>query len=243
MINYIKKHFFKLNRSLTRRFREALLPRGYERLGTKYGGWWVDKTLLVNKNPLLIDCGLGKDISFPIDFLKKFNAYVVGIDPDPISVNFCEEIKPKNMEIHRKAFWKKSGVAMKFHLARAIDKLPKGADGSGSIISSHDYVDGGVELKVYTTSLSEILTLLNRSTCDVLKLDIEGAEYEVISDLINSGQIDVINQLLVEFHDGVTHFTINDTNKIVEDLKLASFELIHTEARNYIFRRNKITVN
>ena len=240
MLNFIKKHFFKLNRSLTRRLREALLPKAYQRLGTKYGGWWIDKNLLENKNPLLIDCGLGRDISFPMEFLEKHNGYVIGIDPDPKSISFCEKIKPKNMDLYKKAFWKKSGVALKFHLARSVDKLPKGADESGSVLSSHNYVDGGMEIEVSTTSLSEILTFYNRSTCDVLKLDIEGAEYDVISDLISSGQIHSIDQLLVEFHHGVTHFTINDTSKIVEDLKLANFKLIHIESRNYIFRRTKI---
>jgi FkbM family methyltransferase len=237
MLDFIKKHYFKLNRSLTRRIREALLPRGYQRLGTKYGGWWIDGDLIVNKNPLLIDCGLGQDISFPIEFLKKYNGYVVGIDPDPKSISYCQSIKPKNMEIQSKAFWKKSGLVLKFHLSRSIDKLPKGADGSGSVLSSHDYVDGGEEIEVYSTSLSEILTLLNRSTCDILKLDIEGAEYEVITDLISSGQINVIDQLLVEFHHGVTHFNINDTNEIVKNLELASLKLIHIESRNYIFKR------
>jgi len=239
MLNFIKKHFFKLKRSLTRRAKEAMLPRTYQRMGTKYGGWWIDTDLLANKNPLLIDCGLGKDISFPIEFLKKYNGYVVGIDPDPKSISFCEKVKPKNMEIRSKAFWKKPGEAIKFNLARPIEKLPKGADGSGSILSSHDYVDGGEEIEVYTTSLFEILSSLNKSACDILKLDIEGAEYEVISDLISSGHINTINQLLVEFHHGVTHFNLNDTNKIVRDLERADFKLIHTESRNYIFRRTK----
>lgn len=238
MINFVKKHFFKLKRSLTRRFKEALLPSGYERLGTKYGGWWIDQDLLTNKNPLLIDCGLGKDISFPVEFLKKYNGYVVGVDPDPKSISYCEPIKPKNMEIQPKAFWKKSGEALRFHLARSSERLPKGADGSGSILSSHHYVNGGTEIEVYTTSLSEILNSLNKTICDILKLDIEGAEYEVISDLISSGQISVIEQLLVEFHHGSTHFNISDTNEIVKNLELAGFKLIHIESRNYIFKRN-----
>ena len=33
-----------------------------------------------------------------IEFLKKYNGYVVGVDPDPKSISYCEPIKPKNME-------------------------------------------------------------------------------------------------------------------------------------------------
>ena len=52
------KHWNRLKRSLGRRWKEWRLPRGYQRLGTRYGGWWVD-TRLVGPQPLLIDCGLG----------------------------------------------------------------------------------------------------------------------------------------------------------------------------------------
>ena len=71
------KHWNRLRRSLSRRWREWRLPRGYERLGTRYGGWWLDTTL-VGPQPLLIDCGLGEDISFPAAFLQRFSGAFAG---------------------------------------------------------------------------------------------------------------------------------------------------------------------
>ena len=77
------KHWNRLKRSLSRRWKEWRLPHGYERLGTRYGGWWLD-TRRVGAQPLLIDCGLGEDISFPAAFLRRFaGARVIGVDPNP----------------------------------------------------------------------------------------------------------------------------------------------------------------
>ena len=85
MGNVTKKHWNRLKKSLARRWAEAKLPRGYRRLGTRYGGWWVD-TRAVGKNPLVIDCGLGEDISFPLAFLAKCGGTVIGIEPNPKSL-------------------------------------------------------------------------------------------------------------------------------------------------------------
>src|SRR5664279_3271556 len=135
------KHWNRLKRSLGRRWREWRLPRGYERLGTHYGGCWVD-TRLVGPQPLLIDCGLGEDISFPVAFLQRFAAArVIGVDPNPRSLAYCRAHCPSGMEILANALWTTAGETIAFHLPRSQDQLPKGADGvSGSLDPSHEYV-------------------------------------------------------------------------------------------------------
>ncbi|NBU05813.1 MAG: FkbM family methyltransferase [Sphingobacteriia bacterium] len=233
---FIKKHLNRLHRSLAKKWRELMLPRGFLRLGTRYGGWWVNSKN-ISEDPFLIDCGLGKDISFPKAFLDRFSGRVIGLDPDPESISFCNETLPKNMALRQQAFWIEAGKILEFNLARSKDKLPKGADGSGSLIKSHAYVIGSKKIKIKTTSLMDILTSENKEYCDILKLDIEGAEYEVIDDLCNSGNIKLVNQLLVEFHHGVTHYSISDTEKAILVLKSKGLELVHVEGRNHIFIR------
>ena len=133
------KHWSRLKRSLGRRWSEWNLPRGYRRLGTRYGGWWLD-TSMVGPQPLLIDCGLGEDISFPSAFLRRFaGARVIGVDPNPRSIAYCRARCPSGMEILANAFWTTAGETIAFHLPRGQDKLPEGADGvSGSIDPSHE---------------------------------------------------------------------------------------------------------
>ncbi len=237
-INGLDLHWNRLKRSWGRRFRELMLPRGYRRFGTRYGGWWVD-TRSLSPTPVLIDCGLGEDVSFPVEFTKSFpNSRIVGVEPNPRSLEYCHKNCPKNMEIIEKAFWVNSDEVVIFHLPRPDKDLPDGADGvSGSLHNNHEYVVGGDSIKIPTIDLDNILLQLKCDKCDVLKLDIEGAEYEVLNQLIRDRKIKKVDQLLVEFHHGVTKHTIRDTNKVVKNIISCGFDLIHTEGRNYIFRR------
>lgn len=237
-MSVLDKHWRRLKRSLGRRWREWRLPRGYQRLGTRYGGWWLDTTA-VGANPLLIDCGLGEDISFPVAFLERFGGRAIGIEPNPRSLAYCREHCPAAMEIRPQAFWHEVGRTLTFHLPRHQETLPKGADGvSGSLVGSHEYVGGGELLAVTTTTLGEILAAASRTECDVLKLDIEGAEYEVLQELCRSGDVRRTRQLLIEFHHGVTHHAIQDTEATVAAIEAAGLALIHVESRNYVFRRH-----
>lgn len=233
------KHWSRLKRSLGRRWKEWRLPRGYRRLGTRYGGWWVD-TRLVGPQPLLIDCGLGEDISFPTAFLQYFpGAHVIGVDPNPRSLAYCRAYCPPGMEILANAFWTTAGENLTFYLPRSQEQLPKGADGvSGSLDASHEYVEGGERIETQTVDLDALLARAGRKDCDILKLDIEGAEYALLEALVANGRIYAARQVLVEFHHGVTRHTLDDTRRIVAALAAAGFQLAHSENRNYIFRRD-----
>lgn len=233
----IRAHIARWGRSARKHSRELFLPRGYVRLGTRYGGWWLNRRIL-GSNPLLIDCGLGRDISFPIAFLAKFGGKVVGIDPNPHSLAYCRAHCPQNMEIWDNAFWTRAGSEVNFYLPRLQEQLPVGADGvSGSLVGTHSYVKGGETRLVKTTSLEDVLKKTGYRECDVLKLDIEGGEYELIIHLCETGEIKKVKQLLVEFHHRITHHDIDETKRMIACLEHHGFQLAHTEDRNFIFRR------
>jgi FkbM family methyltransferase len=233
----VPKHWWRLRRSLGRRWREWRLPHGFERLGTKYGGWWIFAPA-VPRDPLLIDCGLGVDISFPAAFLERFGGRVVGVDPNPAALEYARAHRPRGMEVLAAAFWSEAGRELGFHLPRPPAELPKGADGvSGSLLSSHEYA-GKSKLTVRTTSLAELLAQSAREECDVLKLDIEGAEYEVLDALCQSGAIRRARQLLIEFHHHCTEHTLEDTRRRIARVEASGFRLQHTEDRNCVFLRN-----
>jgi FkbM family methyltransferase len=229
-------HWWRLRRSLGRRWREWRLPRGFERLGTRYGGWWLYAPA-IGSEPLLIDCGLGKDVSFPLAFLERFGGRVIGLDPNPVALEYCRAHCPPRMEVRGEAFWSQPGRRLSFHMPRAADKLPKGADGvSGSLLASHSYA-GEETREVGTTSLGEVLAHAGRAECDMLKLDIEGAEYEVLGALCASGDIRRTRQLAVEFHHGWTERTLQDTENCIAQLAARGFDLRHDENRNFLFVR------
>jgi len=240
MIPARSKHWQRLKRSLGRRWRELRLPAGYIRLGTRYGGWWLDRRL-VRPDPLLVDCGLGRDISFDVAFLSRFGGTVIGIDPNPASLAWCRAHCPPGMHLRDRAFWTQAGRELTFYLPRPAEQLPRGADGvSGSLLGSHVYVSGGESRRVTTTDLDEVLAAAGRVDCDVLKLDIEGAEFEVLADLAGRGALGRCRQLLAEFHDGITGHGRGETETVVQAVCAAGFRLVHVESRNHIFRRSDL---
>jgi FkbM family methyltransferase len=235
----IGKHWNRLKRSLSRRFREWRLPNGFERLGTRYGGWWID-TRRIGEKPLMIDCGLGLDISFPVAFLKRFpDARVIGVEPNPRALRYCRANCPQGMTILDRAIWTSNDQTVTFHLPRPLSQLPKGADGiSGSLDPSHGYVAGGERIQTTTVDLASLLAHSRSEECDILKLDVEGSEYALLRALCASGEIQRANQILVEFHHGVTQQSLDETNDLVDTLIANEFSLMHTEGRNYVFLRN-----
>ena len=122
-------------------------------------------------------------------------------------------------------------------MPKPLEQLPRGADGvSGSLLASHSYT-GESELAVRTTSFAEILAGAGRTECDVLKLDIEGAEYEVLDALCSGGAIRSTRQLLVEFHHHCTDHPLEHTLSSVAKVEAAGFRVGHAEDRNYLFVR------
>ena len=76
---------------------------------------------------------------------------------------------------------------------------------------------------------------LKHDKIDILKMDIEGAEYKVIEDIIKSN-IDIL-QILVEFHHGMDKMTLKDTKKGIYHLKKNGYSIfnISKDGRNYSF--------
>jgi FkbM family methyltransferase len=61
---------------------------------------------------------------------------------------------------------------------------------------------GRVE-QIRLVSIEEALSMVSASTIDLLKLNIEGGEYDVLKALLDSGQIGRVRFIQVQFHDTV----------------------------------------
>ena len=230
MSNVVNKHLVRSGRSLRRRYQHlSMTMKGYERLGTRYGGWWVHPASL-SQAPLLIDCGLGEDISFPTAFLKKFGGRLLGIEANPKSIAYCQDKTPAGMEIRHRACWIESGKQISFFVPE------NKANVSGSLVADHSYV-GNEKIDTETINFQSALDSLEWDSCDVLKLDIERAEYEVLANLCDSGAIRSVKQLLVEYHHVCTGYSLEDTQASARKTCEAGFELVLVEDRNYVFRR------
>jgi hypothetical protein len=81
--------------------------------------------------------------------------------------------------------------------------------------------DAAIEVPAY--SLSTIVDRLGHDRIDLLKMDIEGAEYEVLDGLLASPVLPT--QLLVEFHHRYVEDGFEKTYDIIARLRKAGYRI------------------
>jgi FkbM family methyltransferase len=108
---------------------------------------------------------------------------------------------------------------------------------SGSILSDHINAVStkSVSYIVRSCSLSTLLNIANISCADYIKLDLEGAEYDLLSSC-DENTLLAFSQIFVEFHHHcLSSFTINDTIRIVQRLDMVGFISFTVDHHNYLF--------
>ncbi|WKJ88629.1 FkbM family methyltransferase [Methylomonas montana] len=137
----------------------------------------------ITSSPVIYDCGA--NIGMSILFFKKQykNSKIVAFEPDKKIFSFLQKnVESNHLEdvcLVNKAVWiNNNGVCF----------LSDGADG-GTILKE------GV-LNVESVRLKEYLLLEER--IDLLKIDIEGAEVEVLADC--ASQLDRVQNIFIEYH-------------------------------------------
>lgn len=87
--------------------------------------------------------------------------------------------------------------------------------------------------------IRDVVEILNEyNHVDLLKINIEGVEYEILPRLISTGQINKIDNIQVQFHDFV-HNADNIHDNIVSELK-KTHDLVFESMWNWAFFKKKV---
>jgi FkbM family methyltransferase len=146
---------------------------------------------------VFLDCG-GNDGCSVRKFLRCFpdsDQYIIhSFEPNPVFKDCYSGFR--NVIFHEEAVWVEDGEAA-FYLSNS----PK-HQGSTLIHSKFTgNLDKENHLNVRCIDFSSwIKNNLNQSDYIILKMDIEGAEYEVLQKMMEDGTIRYIDQLYIEFH-------------------------------------------
>ena len=164
----------------------------------------------VRANPIIIDVGTNVGF-FSLLMSKKYpNASIYSFEPNPDNYNFLiEHIKnnqQKNIHPYNYAVSSKNG---KVTLYISIENF-----------TGHSlYAKTENKIQVQSITLDTILNDNKIEKCDILKLDCEGAEYEI---LMNSDEsLKKIENISLEYHDlNLQNFSLDD---IIKKLKNFGF--------------------
>lgn len=207
--------FKKITRMMRKKYLMKLLRVQCEgerviKCGNDYGGFLVATDILdkinAKRNLIIYSFGIGEDLSFSKDLLEKWNCDVYAFDPTPKAIQYVKQsdlIKQKEFHFYEWGIADKDEIGQ-FHLPKEEVYVPANIVGcsdvqevSGSIVQhdgvQYDSID--VELK----TLKNIMKYLGHEQIDLLKMDIEGAEFAVIDEILSSGV--VFKELCLEIHN------------------------------------------
>lgn len=172
---------------------------------------------LVKEDTIVYSFGIGEDITFDLAVIEKFDSKVFGFDPTPKSINWIATQKtPINFTFYDYGI-DKFTAKVHSHLLKNPNNV------SGSIIS-HANVNSSDTIEVQMKSFKDITNELGHTKIDILKMDIEGAEYTVLEDILNSGI--QIKQLLIEFHDLFVSKARSETRNALKQIRSNGFEIV-----------------
>jgi FkbM family methyltransferase len=186
---------------------EVQVVRELTHIGSDYGGYFLDLSIVPHQ-PIVYSLGIGEDISFDLSLIEEHGFTVHAFDPTPLVREWLDsQLLPPEFCFHA------SGIAD--YDGRADFYLPPRTDFiSHSIIRARQYSPHSISLPVM--KLSTVMRSLGHTRIDILKMDIEGAEFAVLDDLMNDG-IEVA-QVLVEFHHRLSTLGIGKTRRTLAAL-------------------------
>ena len=185
-----------------------------EQIGTKYGGYNIYENF--TNDPIIISCGVGEDVTFDVEMIDRYNAKILLIDPTPRAIKYYEMLKPRFGKNGSKKYNESGRIdpllydMSKVHAKNLLFEnkaISKTNDNKMELFYplNSEHVSLSVNKKspdqkkfiATTVNLDNIIKKFSFEKIDILKLDVEGAELEVLEDIINKKIFP--KQLLIEY--------------------------------------------
>ena len=197
-------------------------PGELVRIGSEYGGWWIPGSV-ARPGAVAYCAGAGEDITFD-SALVALGVRVTTFDPTPRSIAHVETNAPTS-DLFRfvPTGWWDERTTLRFyapadpaHVSHSVTNLQR----------TTTFFEADV------ASVHQLQAELGDDQVDIIKMDIEGAEYAVINSLLENGPRPRV--LCVEFDQPTP---IRRTIRAARQLHAAGYELAKIDVWNYTFIR------
>ena len=223
------------------------------RLGTKYGGWIIPVDAGLTPDSVCYCAGAGEDISFDCALVERFHCQVRVIDPTPRAIQHFNNLEKAVMSGQR---FPVNNSTEDYYSVTTEDFgrlrfVPVGLADRDTELKFYlpqnpAYVSCSTvnlqKTESYFTAqcfrLSSLMQQLGDTSIDLLKMDIEGAEYTVIRDIAATKLFPRV--LLLEFDEAHTPMDSEASTRIkhhIEILMQAGMRCIAVDGCNASFIR------
>jgi FkbM family methyltransferase len=193
-------------------------------LGETWGAWKIPADL-VNSSSVCYSVGVGQNTSFDEALIDRFGCDVYAFDPTPGALAHAPavQVRQPKFHFHDVGVWDED-TTLKFFLPSI-----EGWDAYSAVNISK--TDRFIECKV--ERISTLMRRLGHDHIDLLKIDVEGAEYRVLANLIAERILPTV--LAVEFDQPMpVHQTLEAVRKLIE----SGYDLVLIDLWNYTFVRS-----
>jgi FkbM family methyltransferase len=182
---------------------------------------------------VVIDAGCSYEADFSVMLMRRHGVRAFGVDPTRKHREALRRLESQypGRFVHLPCAIAAADGELIFHESRVNE--------SGSILSDHVNVlrDETTSYNVEAVTLRSLLTRLGVETVDILKLDLEGAEYELFAGM-TAAELKPFKQVFVEFHHhAVSHFDEADTRTVVARIASFGFREFSLDDHNFLFCR------
>lgn len=161
-----------------------------------------------NAKPVIIDCGA--NIGMSVLYFKRCypQATIIAFEPNPTTYSLLHKnvtsLQLKDVTLHNLALANAEGT-IPFHFN----------DDKGTLTGSIQSNRGGES--VIDVKCEKLSSFINEFPhVDLIKMDVEGAELKIVEDLMQTGAITKVNELIVEYHHNIP----GENNSLSHFLKL-----------------------
>jgi FkbM family methyltransferase len=182
---------------------------------------------LAPDRPIKTIVDLGSNVGASIMyFLTKYpDAHIYGFEP----TTYCYDLLAKNVGQYPAVTLEKKAVAVEDGKTVPIYIHPAGHSGSSSF-----FIEGSKTEQVPTISVDSIMEKYGLNTIDILKVDIEGLEYDIFAHFRNQA---AVSYILVEVHPGIVGRPMEEFLKLCPD-----FEVVRTEQNVFTGKALSVTL-
>jgi FkbM family methyltransferase len=170
----------------------------------------------LRQDAIIYSFGIGTDVSFDLELIRRFGVQLHAFDPTPRSLAWLKDQQiPPSFHVHP------YGVAASDGMLRFAP--PKSPAHVSHTIVHREGLEHSVSAPV--RRIGTIMSDLGHDAIDLLKMDIEGAEYDVLQDILENSI--PVRQLCVEFHHRWPEVGVSRTREAISALRAAGYRIFH----------------